>query len=376
MLIEKFAPGLADWLYQKPHWGIVASATGFGASFLTLLADASIIVGFAGAVFGCIAGYYTFRIKRSHWKKLQHKTMTTKIKLLLTYACLCLSLSGCGVFSALVPKDVEFAQDKVKAVPVQTDAAQERQRQAAQYINQKAQEAETAAAETQVDPKVAGPLKELHVVATGLTISLGPPSSPYHDWFSSQPDTVARDLATKLQSDVAKLNSKIDDFRKSTQKDVGKKIEGTGLIKMGYFTYLGCIIGLILLVWLAVKIYGMINPAVGLGSSVIGAVGSKVVSKAFSEVVAGGEAFKQYIDNSPLTDDVKNYVKSLFVQAHTSNQSADIQSLVDKLTNSAAIKVPTIVQPPASLSAPLTPAIPVPELPQPTLPLVVPTLKP
>src|SRR5262249_17136789 len=153
------------------------------------------------------------------------------------------------------------------------------------------------------------PAREIHSLSTGLTISLGPPSKPYSELFTTNSAKLADDLSLKMQKDTAKLNDKIQDYREDTQKDVGNNIEGTGVIKMGYFSYVlfigGSIVGLILIIWVGLKIYGVMNPAVGLGTNIIGGVASSVVSKAFSEVVAGGEAFKTAIGNSPLTEDVK-----------------------------------------------------------------------
>jgi hypothetical protein len=61
---------LTEWLESKPHFGIVASLSGFFTSILAFMEDVSIILGFLGAVFGLLAGYYTWKIKREHWKRL------------------------------------------------------------------------------------------------------------------------------------------------------------------------------------------------------------------------------------------------------------------------------------------------------------------
>ncbi len=59
----------AELIERRPSVGIVASITGFSTSLLTLLQQASIVIGFVGACFGLCAGYYTFRIKRRHWER-------------------------------------------------------------------------------------------------------------------------------------------------------------------------------------------------------------------------------------------------------------------------------------------------------------------
>lgn len=62
---------LSRWIEAKPYFGIFASLSGFGASVLSFFQSASIVLGFVGAVFGLLAGYYTWRVKREHWKRIQ-----------------------------------------------------------------------------------------------------------------------------------------------------------------------------------------------------------------------------------------------------------------------------------------------------------------
>jgi len=60
---------LSDFIERKPHLGIIASVAGFASSFVSFLQAASVIIGFLGAVFGLLAGFYTWRIKRHQWQK-------------------------------------------------------------------------------------------------------------------------------------------------------------------------------------------------------------------------------------------------------------------------------------------------------------------
>ena len=55
---------------DRPSLGIVASITGFTTTLVSLLAQLSVVVGFLGAVFGLAAGYYTWRLKREHWRRM------------------------------------------------------------------------------------------------------------------------------------------------------------------------------------------------------------------------------------------------------------------------------------------------------------------
>ena len=251
-----------------------------------------------------------------------------------------------GCISALFPKQVEFGQRKVKPVPVLGTTAVEHQRQAAQFVADRALMANTIAQDQPTDLLLAGPLRDASQVATALTESEGPPAYPWDD--------TAQSLVDILHRDQAKHNSAVQKYATTVQEDVGKKIEGTGIIRMGYFTYVGCFLLLGALVWAGLKIYGMVNPVVGLGVNTVGSVASSVLSKGFSELVAGGEAFKNYVVASPLAADVKDYVLDLFTRAHTSNQSSDVQTVVTGLT---AQDQPGTVQPIPPLPTSPPPAV-------------------
>lgn len=57
-------------LEQRPSAGILASFGGFGASVLAWLEQASVVVGFIGAVFGLAAGFYTWKIQRAKSRRV------------------------------------------------------------------------------------------------------------------------------------------------------------------------------------------------------------------------------------------------------------------------------------------------------------------
>lgn len=73
MFIVKLAPALAEFLERRPHYGMLASATGFATALTSYLKIASPMLGLLGALFGLIAGYYTMRIKHAEWKKIQNE---------------------------------------------------------------------------------------------------------------------------------------------------------------------------------------------------------------------------------------------------------------------------------------------------------------
>lgn len=61
------------FLERRPGVGILASVSGLGASVVSWFQAASIVIGFVGAIFGLLAGYYTWRVKRQEWLRTQSK---------------------------------------------------------------------------------------------------------------------------------------------------------------------------------------------------------------------------------------------------------------------------------------------------------------
>ncbi len=232
-----------------------------------------------------------------------------------------LALTGC---SSLIPARLEFFKSKVKPFPELTSSQRETQRQAAALAATKANETLLAATKASSPASVTNPASDAASLTHAVSTSLGPPESPW-----SKP---AIELATKLDTADAKLNNKIESFAKREEKFVGKSVEGTGLFSISYFSYIGIIIGLVLLAWTALKAYGMVNPAVGVATNVVGRVNSAILAKSVSEISAGGEAFKEYLAKSGIEDKVKAQVLDLFSRGHKENQSTEVQDLVQKLT--------------------------------------------
>lgn len=248
-------------------------------------------------------------------------TYSARRTLVLSLLSLTLLTNGCGI---LLPKQVEFFQRKVKAVPVYSGSAEELQRQGADRIAQQIQEAADAAHSENSSTNITAPLDGAGAVAGGLSTSLGPPAKPYSGSSAA--------LAAKLKAARAKLDAAISDYAEAVDKDVGKKIEGTGLVRVGYFTMIGGLLLLAALVWFGLKVYGVFNPVVGGVTSVIGRVSSSVVSKGFTQLVRGGEKFKDAVENSDLDEKTAEYVKKLFLASHKEAQDSDVKKVVEGIT--------------------------------------------
>lgn len=230
---------------------------------------------------------------------------------------------GCG----LIPKPVEIGQTKVRAVPGKTDRQIEVEKQAALYVAQQADQARDAALRESASTNVVRPLSEARDAAFGLSYSLGAPARPWDD--------SAADLVRRLNAMESKLDRALDRYRDRVAPDVGKKIEGTGVLQIPYFLWLAIVAGGLFLLWTGIKIVGAVYPAVGLGVrglSAAGHIGSRTAVKALEQVVRGGEAFKQALDRSDLDDRAKQAVRDLLRRHQMVSQDEEVQVLVQNMT--------------------------------------------
>jgi len=224
----------------------------------------------------------------------------------------------------LIPKKVELFQKKVKAVPEKTASDLETERQAAYAASLAARITVDAVINNNDPTNVVTPAKNTEALTAAVSTSLGPPQSI--------PSGAVTNLANSVIENKAELNRKIARYADKVEPLVGKKIEGTGLIRIPYFVYIGLIALAIFLVWTGLKIYGAVNPVVGLGTNVVGRVGSSVLSGAVSELSKGGELFKEKVQNSELTAELKSKVLDLFSHAHAQAQDKSTQDIVKALT--------------------------------------------
>jgi hypothetical protein len=224
----------------------------------------------------------------------------------------------------LIPKKVEFFQKKVKAVPEKTASDLEAERQAAYAASLTARLTVDAAISNNDPASVVTPAKNTEALTTAVSTSLGPPQS--------LPAGAVTNLANRVIENKAELNRKIARYADKVEPLVGKKIEGTGLIRVPYFVYIGAIALVIFLLYTGLKIYGAVNPVVGLGTNVVGRVSSAVLSGAVSEISKGGELFKDKVVKSELTAELKAKIIEWFSHAHDSAQDQSTKEIVKALT--------------------------------------------
>lgn len=237
-------------------------------------------------------------------------------------------LTGC---SSLIPKRVELGQDKVEKMPVAKSSERETQRQTAQRAALRADETLRAAILEDSSPAVVTPAAETTVLAGAVSRSLGPPTKPSTD----STDILAR----KLDTAIAKLNARVDDFRYDNDKNFGKAIEGTGFLQIPYVVWLGGAFVLVFIIvivvgigWTALKAYSFSNPPVALGLKAV-QTGGALAAKAVGQLVGGGEKFKGWLKTElpHVSDEVKKQVEELFISAHKESSDETVRNVVKEL---------------------------------------------
>lgn len=232
-------------------------------------------------------------------------------------------LAGCGT---LVPKKVELLQDKVQKFPDKTASDREIQREVAQAASRKAQELVKSVLTNAPATNILKQAEDASALLDALSTSLGPPISPS----KSKPET----LADKLESATGKFIERVTSFKETNDENAGKKIEGTGLVRVNYFVWVGGIAALGFVIFTLLKILGQVgaaaNPAVGLGMNVV-SMGSKTIARAFGQVVKGGRNFLKKVDEIVPDEALRDALKEAFVAEHKQAQDGDVQDAVKKL---------------------------------------------
>jgi hypothetical protein len=233
-------------------------------------------------------------------------------------------LAGCGT---LVPKKVELFQDKVKTFPEPSPALREVQRQALHRAMESSEKVVRAAVAEGASTNVTVPAIETEQLTEAVSFSLGPPESP-----SALP---AEKLVAKLESAVAKLNTKVEEFKSKNDENAGKKIEGTGLVQVSYFAWVGGILLAAMILFFLAKIFLTVlsaaNPVASLGLLGVNAT-QATITKGLSQVIRGGETFKNWVGQEIEDSKLKQKILDAFQHAHLKSQDQDVQNTVMALT--------------------------------------------
>jgi hypothetical protein len=258
-------------------------------------------------------------------------TENSLVKKLLLLIPLVLIFNGCGT---LIPKRVEFFQDKVKKYPELTVSQKEVEKQAAQRAKESAAQTLQAALAEQSSTNVIAPATDTAKLTDAVALVVGPPAKS-----SVAP---AEKLAQEVRSIVAKQDRKEEAFKQDNNENAGKKIEGTGLLQIPYFVYVGLIALVLIIAWhiahtvlTGLQAAGVANPLVGVGASVgLGAmnVTNTLAAKGFSQLVKGGEAFKDWVKKEVSDPALQGKILEAFRINHQSSQDEEVQNVVKAVT--------------------------------------------
>ncbi len=230
-----------------------------------------------------------------------------------------LCLTGCNI----IPKPVEYFQDRVQPVPERPAQSDESLRQAARLAADRAAATERAALSTAAAPEVIQPASDTSILTSAVSAQVGPPAK---SWQGDVPTLIAR-----MDAQEASYRCELESYRAEVRELAGKKIEGTGAIQVGYFTHIIILAAIMAVVWLILKIVAITNAPVSVGLKTIEG-GSKFLGRAFGELVEAGQDFKTRLkqrlaDNPELLESILTDFKT----AHQSSQSRDTQKAVGEV---------------------------------------------
>jgi len=200
------------------------------------------------------------------------------------------------------------------------ETAEESLRQAARLAAERAAETERAALTTEAAPEVLTPARDTAVLTETVAHRLGPPAAPWRGEVTA--------LLARMDAQEARYQRELATYRDRVQERVGKPIEGTGAIQIGYFTHLLILAAICAVAWMIVRIIAIVNAPVAVGLKTIEG-GSKFLGRALAEVVEAGQDFKTRL-RKRLADqpDLAESILEDFREAHRTSQSRDVQRAV------------------------------------------------
>jgi hypothetical protein len=134
-----------------------------------------------------------------------------------------------------------------------------------------------------------------------------------------------------MDAQEARFQRELSTYRERVQENVGKPIEGTGSIQIGYFTHLLIVAALFAVAWMIVRIIAIFNAPVSVGLKTVDG-SRRFLGRALAEVVEAGQDFKTRL-RKRLTDqpDLAESILDDFRDAHRASQSRDVQRTVGEL---------------------------------------------
>jgi len=224
--------------------------------------------------------------------------------------------SGC-----ITPKNVEFFQKKVPT-PLDTKNIQEDIRLLSWNIRNYVDQLNTQLVSLSQNVtnevtltnvvKVQKTVTNLVQLSHALLVITGPPKS-----LNVKGNAV--EIVRYTLRDYRKYLDKLHKQQLELAELQGKKIEGTGLIQMSYFTYLFLVfVGLVFIYVIFRVLYLIFFQPYLSGLQVI-----RHLEKALSEVIHGGEVFKDKLEQIIQDRQLKQQIREIFKESHKEVQSED-----------------------------------------------------
>ena len=246
-----------------------------------------------------------------------------KKQLLLMFITLSLFATGC---STLLPKKVEFFQDKVHTFPELTSSQKELQKEAAQLAKEKTAETLLAVTAENTSTNTTILARDAAVLADAVASSVGAPAKRW----SKDSET----LADSVRAGLAKHDRKVEAFKQDNNENAGKKIEGTGVFQIGYLPYVGAILIVVFIGWhllhTALTVASAANPGALVGVGAMNVTGA-LAGKAATQVVQGGKDFLTWVSKEVTDSGLRQKITDAFVTAHKKAQDADVKAVVKQL---------------------------------------------
>lgn len=244
------------------------------------------------------------------------------MKRILSLFIISFLLTGCS----LIPKKVEMFQDKVHPFPELTSSQKELQKEAAQRAKEKAAETLLAATAESTSTNVTTPARDAALLTDVVAESVGAPSK------RGTEDSQA--LAQEVRHSLAKFDKKLDSFKTENNENAGKKIEGTGLLQIPYFWYLGGIVLIVFVGWhlahTALTLASAANPGALVGVGAMNVTGA-LAGKAATQLVQGGKDFLGWVSKEVTDSGLQQKITEAFINAHKQAQDQDVKSIVKPL---------------------------------------------
>lgn len=226
-------------------------------------------------------------------------------------------VAGCSI-----PRK-EFGQKSVPAVPEKPEEPLKRVVAATKDQVDLAYRISLTNAYTNLYQSLGNSVKGMEIVQS----TVGYPNRTINPASQSQ----VEEVFTSARNSESKFDKTMDRFADKLQPLEGKKVVGSGWFSISYLTYYALILAGLFLIYIAVKILGILFPQISLAGNVM-RTSATVATKAVGEIVAGGEAFKGEIDRIFQDENVKARVLEVFRTQHQLAQDESTQKIVRKLT--------------------------------------------